>query len=276
MAGPPGGDFRDAPWLPKTIVLAIALVAIAGGLSLLSDALGGAGYMAQSKVPRWVGVGAGLMFLLPGIAAVGVFLYGIGVPMSRSAGMLGLLLAVAAAGLLLAIFHWGAFFGAPAFFVVPAALALALSMAGVYDRIERRYGPGVSAAIEPRGGAAATPAPVQPTRPIEHYLGTWINPRMGLHGSHTLEVRAEGDTVSIRALSTCVPGDCVLGEARAEVIRRANSAEIAGLRAEFRDQNGRLSTVALAAEGEDRLRLQETWRTSRGTYSDSVLLRPRK
>ena len=338
-AGPedirPSKDFRAEPWLPKAIVLVIALGAIAGGAGLLFAALGEAGYMAQSRIPLGIGVAGGLMFLLPGIAAFGFFLYGIGVPMGRAAGLLGLLLALSAVVSLLALFHWGAFFGDPqswsgtrigplgtrdlarmgavwmdllllqfvalllwlgigqpknlpdllktlpswsisAFLFAPAVLAIALSVAGVYDRVERKFGPSVRAATAPLAAIPAKPKPAPPAKSLEYYLGTWVNPRMGQHESHKVEVRVEGVAVFIRAIQTCVPKDCVRGEGRAEVIRTTDPAQIIELRAEFRDQKGRVSAISLVPEGETQLRSQETWRTSGGTYSNAFLLRRRQ
>ena len=338
-AGPedirPSKDFRAEPWLPKAIVLVIALGAIAAGVALLIAALGEAGYMAQSGVPLWIGVAGGLMFLLPGIAAFGFFLYGIGVPMGRAAGLLGLLLALAAVVSLLAMFHWGAFFGDPqswsgtrigplgpqdlarigavwmdllllqflalllwlgirqpknlperlktwprwsisAFLFAPAVLAIALSVAGVYGWVERKLGPSVRAATETLAATPAKRKPAPPAKPLEYYLGTWVNPRMGQHESHKVEVRAEGEAVFIRASQTCVPRDCVLGEGRAEAIRAADATQIIELRAEFQNKNGRVSKITLVPEGETQLRTRESWRTGGGTYSNAFLLRRRQ
>jgi hypothetical protein len=331
----PSKDFRAEPWLPKAIVLVIALSAIAAGAGLLFAALGEPGYMAQSRIPLAIGVAGGLMFLLPGIAAFGFFLYGIGVPLGRAAGLLGLLLALSAVVSLLAMFHWGAFFGDPqswsgtrigplgtrdlarigavwmdllllqflalllwlgirqpknlpdllkalprwsvhAFLFAPAALAIALYIIGTYDWVERKFGPSVRAATAPLAATPAKPKPAPPAKPLEYYLGTWVNPRMGQHESHKVEVRVEGVAVFIRAIQTCVPKDCVRGEGRAEVIRTADPAQIIELRAEFRNQKGRVSAISLVPEGETQLRSRETWQTDRGTYSGTLLLRRRQ
>ncbi len=331
----PSRDFRTEPWLPKLIVLVIALGAIGGGSGLLIAAFSGAEYIVKSPAPLWIGYAAGLMFLLPGLGAFGFFLYGIGVPLRSGAGFLGLLLALSGAGLLAAIFHQGAFFAAPeswggtrfgplgprdfarvgvvwmdllvlqfvvllvwlarlpaghlparikawqrwripAFFAAPAAVAFALHFAGAYDRIEREFGPAKHEPAAARTAAPATPAGPKPppaAKPLEYFLGTWINPQPGRHESHKVEIRAEGGSVHIRVTRTCVPKECVLGAGRAEVIRTPDKEQVIDLRAEFKNASGETSTIALTPEGAARLRSRESWRTGARIYHGDVRLR---
>ena len=317
-AAVPSQDFRDAPWQVKAIVLAIALGAIGMGGDFLAEAFGyGIGYMAKSDLPRWIGFAAGLIFFLPGVAMAGLFLYGVGVPLGGAARILGLLFVLVAAGSLLAIFHWGAFFGDPeswrgtrigsiaprdiariiavwfdllvlqfialvvwlglsrsravtgkalpwprwsisAFIFAPAAVAGALHLSGAFDWIEMS-GPRMIPLLA-RTAPAAAPKPAPPARPLEHYLGTWVNPKKDRNSSHRLEVRTDGASVYIRAWQTCLPKDCDRGEARAEVVRvNPGADQIIELRAELRSSSGEALTIALVPEGEV-LRARESTR----------------
>lgn len=324
-------DFRDAGWVPKIIVLAIGLGGILAGLGLLVAALSDTSYMAKSDVPRWIGFAASLMFLLPGIACIGLFLYGIGLPLSTFSGFVGGLLAFAMVAMLLAIFHWGAFFALPdswrgtwigplgprdfariivvafdflalaliagaiwlvpktlrreqlkqppawviiSVFVGPFALALALQFAGAYDWIEQTLPQKFPSLARKSPESPTKPEP--PARPLAHYLGTWVNPRLDRNSVHRVEIRSEAGSVFVRAWWTCMPKDCDRGEARAQVIApRPGSELIAALKAELRDHKGDILSIAIVPSG-DGLVTNEATHSGGKVISGAAKLRRKK
>lgn len=309
------GDFREEPFRVKAIVLVLALAFIGWGSLLLNASFSETGFVAKSDVPRWIGHAAGLLILLPGIAMFGFFLYGIGLPLTLLSGVLGLLMAFAAVGTLVAIFHWGAFFADPGawggvrigpigprdvariiivwmdilvlgliaagiwlfpkvlrrealesppqwtfhvFIFGPGVVALALHVFGAFDWIERTAPNRFPMLARTPPPAAVKPAP--PARPLEHYLGTWVNPQADINASHRIVVRREGESVFIRAWWTCQPKDCDRGEGPAEARRvRPGSDQVTELRAELRSDRGRILTVSLVPD-RNGLRARETAR----------------